>query len=74
MIGTGLKKWSPPNWSILDVADAMSLIGMEDVLLANMACLENTGMVKIQCLKISNTLFHTFFFFCQNFAFNAVVS
>ena len=33
--GTGLKKWSPPKRSFLFVFSAISLIGIEDVLLAN---------------------------------------
>ena len=35
IIGTGLKKWRPPNLSLRLVASAISAIGREEVLLAN---------------------------------------
>ena len=40
MTGTGLKKCNPPNLSRRAVDDAMSLIGIEDVLLAKIVWLE----------------------------------
>lgn len=39
IIGTGLKKWIPPNRSKRVVETAMSAIGIEEVLLAKMVCL-----------------------------------
>ena len=35
MTGTGLKKWRPPNLSFLLVTLAISVMGREEVLLAN---------------------------------------
>lgn len=40
IMGTGLKKWRPPNLSNLLVALAMSVMGSEDVLLANIVRLQ----------------------------------
>lgn len=40
IMGTGLKKCSPPNLSNLLVELAMSVMGREDVLLAKMVCLK----------------------------------
>lgn len=40
IMGTGLKKCSPPNLSSLLVELAMSVMGREDVLLAKMVCLK----------------------------------
>lgn len=39
-MGTGLKKWRPPNLSNLCVVAAMSFMGMEDVLLVNKVSLK----------------------------------
>ena len=39
--GTGLKKWSPPNLSFLPVMLAISVMGREDVLLANRVALSD---------------------------------
>ena len=43
MTGTGLKKWSPPNLSLLPVTAAISVIGRDDVLLANTVVLRGRG-------------------------------
>ena len=40
IIGTGLKKCRPPNLSCLFVASAMAFIDRDDVLLANIVCLQ----------------------------------
>lgn len=39
IIGTGLKKWRPPNRSSLVVELAISVMGRDDVLLAKIVCL-----------------------------------
>ena len=43
IIGTGLKKWSPPNLSFLFVTLAISLIGKEEVLDAKIVWLQKTN-------------------------------
>lgn len=52
IIGTGLKKWRPPNLSTLFVALAMSEMGKEDVLLAKMVCLKG----KVEIVSNSNVV------------------
>lgn len=42
IMGTGLKKCRPPKRSSLEVALAMSPMGSDEVLLANMVCLKVT--------------------------------
>lgn len=53
-MGTGLKKWSPPNRSKRVVETAMSAIGREDVLLAKMVCLMRNTRTH-QCFIIQNS-------------------
>ena len=43
MTGTGLKKWRPPNRSFLSVTLAISVMGRDDVLLANSVVLREEG-------------------------------
>lgn len=44
IIGTGLKKWRPPNRSCLVVELANCVICKDEVLLANIVCLEKRNI------------------------------
>lgn len=46
MTGTGLKKWRPPNLSFLLVTLAISVMGREEVLLANTVVLNRENKMK----------------------------
>lgn len=52
IIGTGLKKCKPPKRSCLVVQLAMSVIGKDEVLLANMVCsgANLSSLLKSSCL------------------------
>lgn len=46
-MGTGLKKCNPPNLSFRLAATAISVMGMEEVLLVKMVCLDEKYAINV---------------------------
>lgn len=51
-MGTGLKKCNPPNLSFRLAATAISVMGMEEVLLVKMVCLDEKHAINVTLVHV----------------------